>query len=90
MTLICAIIVTIFILCRKRLRKKRIINKSKNVHNIELEKVYEEINNEYDRNYEEMVDNEIYNYNIGNYDDINYSQLNIETNKTVEKTQILE
>jgi hypothetical protein len=72
------------------LRKKRIINKSKNVHNIELEKVYEEINNEYDRNYEEMVDNEIYNYNIGNYDDINYSQLNIETNKTVEKTQILE
>jgi len=90
LTQICAIIVTIFVLCRKRLRKKQIINKSKNVHNIELEKVYDKTNNEYDRNCEEMIDNEIYNYDIGSYDEINYNELNVETNKTVENTKIFE
>jgi hypothetical protein len=63
------------------LRKKRISNKSKNVHNIELEKVCDETNDEYDPNYAEMIDNEIYNYDIEVYDELNF-----EENKTAENT----
>ncbi len=66
---------------RKILRKKRISNNSKNIYSIGLDKVYDETNNEYDRNFEEMIENEIYNYDIGVYDELNF-----ETNKTVENT----
>jgi hypothetical protein len=71
------------------LRKKRFINKSKNVHNIELEANYYEIINENDQNYEEVIDNEIYDHDIGVYVEINYDELDFEKNKTVENTEIL-
>jgi hypothetical protein len=75
---------------RKTLRKNETINKSENVNNIESQDAYDDIDNQYDRNYYLRINHELDYYEIGVYDEINYDQLNVETNQTVEYLEILE
>ncbi len=49
-----------------------------------------DINNEYERNYYLRMNYKLDNYDIGVYEEINYNELIVETNKTVESTEILE
>jgi hypothetical protein len=76
--IICTIIGTIFIMRRKNLRKKRF--NSFNTKNLCINEIYEQIVNENDRNYYEIIDSNL-DENI--YDQINYDQLNAQTNQTV-------
>jgi hypothetical protein len=75
---------------RKKLRKNETISKSENVNEIELEEVYDDIENENDRIYYLRMNYKLDNYEIGVYDQINYDQLNVETNQTLEYLEILE
>ncbi len=79
--IICANIATIIVMRRKRSRKKRIkFCKSENHFNMEF--------NENDRNYLELIDNTLYNnYDIGVYEEINYNELDVEINQSVENTE---
>jgi hypothetical protein len=61
---------------RKNLRKKRI-----NTKNLCINEIYEQTVNENDRNYYEILDS---NLDENVYNQINYDQLNDETNETVE------
>jgi hypothetical protein len=56
---------------------------------IELEK-YDEINYEFNDNYYEIIDFESDEYEFREYDKISYDELDIEGNKIVEYTEILE
>jgi hypothetical protein len=60
---------------RKNLRKKRI--NLYNTKNLSINETYEQTINGNDRNYYEIIDQNI-------YDEINYDQLNAQTNQTVE------
>jgi len=61
---------------RKNSRKKRI-----NTKNLCINEIYEQTINENDRNYSEIIDS---NLDENVYYEINYDQLNVETNQTVE------
>jgi hypothetical protein len=61
---------------RKNLRKKRT-----NTKNPCINEIYEQTVNENDRNYYEILDS---NLDENVYNEINYDQLNDETNQTVE------
>jgi hypothetical protein len=73
---------------RKKLRKKQ-IKPEPNVNDIVSEEEYDDINNEYERNDYLRMNFNLDNYDIGVYEPINYSELNVETNESVEYTQIL-
>jgi hypothetical protein len=75
---------------RKKLRKNEMIRKSENVNHIELEEVYDEIDNQYDRNHYLSMNYKLDNYEIEVYDQINYDRLNVDTNQTLEYLEILE
>jgi hypothetical protein len=69
----------IFIIRRKNSRINRI--NSCNTKNLCINEIYEETNNENDRNYYEIIER---NLDENVYNQINYDQLNPETNETVE------
>jgi len=73
---------------RKKLRKKQ-IKPQPNVNDIVSQEEYDDINNEYERNDYLRMNFNLDNYDIGVYEPINYSELNVETNESVEYTQIL-
>jgi hypothetical protein len=73
---------------RKKLRKKQ-IKPQPNVNDIVSEEEYDDINNEYERNDYLRMNFNLDNYDIGVYEPINYSELNVETNESVEYIQIL-
>jgi hypothetical protein len=54
-----------------------------NVYDFVLEEDYDDINNEYDRNYFLRKNYELDNYDIGVYAEINYNQLNVGTNQSI-------
>jgi hypothetical protein len=83
--IICIIVGSIIVMLQKKLRKKQ-IKYEPNVHDIVLEEEYDDINNDYYLRMNFNLDN----YDIGANDLINYNQLNVETNESVEYTQILE
>jgi hypothetical protein len=68
---------------RKKLRKNETIRKSENVNDIELEEVYDNIDNQYDRNHYLTMNCKLDNYEIEVYDQINYDQLNVDINQTL-------
>jgi hypothetical protein len=68
---------------RKKLRKKQIKFRP-NVYEIVSEEEYNEINYERDPNHYLRMNFNLDNYDIGVYDEINYNQLNVETNESVE------
>jgi hypothetical protein len=67
---------------RKNLRKKRI-----NTENLCINEIYEQTNNENNRNYYEKIDR---NLDENVYNQINYDQLEAETNETVEYAVVCE
>jgi hypothetical protein len=69
---------------RKKLRNNYMRSQT-NVNELDIEEKYGVIGNEYDRIYYLRM-----NYDIGIYDEINNDELNVETNQTVECTEILE
>jgi hypothetical protein len=83
--IICIIIGTIFIMRRKNLRKRRF--NSCNTKNLCINEIYEETTNEYDRNYCEIIESYL-DENV--YNQINYDQLNAETNETDEYAAVCE
>jgi ABC-type transport system involved in multi-copper enzyme maturation permease subunit len=85
--IICIIIGSIIV--RKKLRKKQ-IKSEPNVNDIVSKEEYDDIYNEYDQNYYLRMNFNLDNYDIGVYHQINYDQLNVETNESVEYTQILQ
>jgi hypothetical protein len=64
---------------RKKLRKKQ-IKYEPNVYDIVSEEEYDDINNEYDRNYCLRMNFNLDNYDIGAHHRINYNQFNVQTN----------
>ncbi len=79
-----------FFMRRKNLRKNETISKSENVNPIQLQEVYDDIDNQYNRNYYLRMNYKLSNYEIVAYDRINYDQLSVETNRTVEYLEILD
>ncbi len=75
---------------RKKLRKNETISKSENVNHIQLQEVYDDIDNQYDPNYYLRMNYNLDNYEIAVYDEINYDQLSVETNRMVEYLEILD
>ncbi len=82
-----------FIIWRMVLKRKKFSRDLKNDNHlgfrIELEK-YDEINYEFNDNYYEIIDFESDEYEFREYDKISYDELDIEGNKIVEYTEILE
>ncbi len=81
--IICIIIGSIIVMRRKKLRKKQ-IKCEPNVYDIASEEEYGDINNECDRNYCLRMNFNLDNYDIRVYEEINYNQLNVETNESME------
>jgi hypothetical protein len=67
---------------RKNLRKKRI-----NTKNLCINEIYEETNDENNRNHYEIIES---NLDENVYNEINYDQLNAETNESVEYAAVCE
>ncbi len=85
--IICVIIGTIIIMRRMKLRKNQ-IKSVPNIYDFELEEVYDEVNNEYEPNHYLSMNLKLGNYDIAVYDQINQNELDVQTNETVECTQI--
>jgi hypothetical protein len=70
-----------------KLRKNQ-IKSVPNIYDFELEEVYDEVNNEYEPNHYLSMNLKLGNYDIAVYDQINQNELDVQTNETVECTQI--
>jgi hypothetical protein len=78
-------IIAIIVMNRKKLRKNQIRSQT-NVNELESEREYDDTGIEDDLNYYLRM-----NYNLNNvYEEINYDQLNVEKDETVEYTEIFE
>jgi hypothetical protein len=68
---------------RKKLRNNQ-IKCEPNVYDIELEEIYDDTNYEYNQNHYLRMNYKLNNYDIGVYDEINFDELYVETNQTLE------
>jgi hypothetical protein len=91
--IICAIVGAIIISCHKNSRLKQELETQKSLNNFgfveELER-YDDTRDEYDLNVYEFIDSDLDESDYREYEKVNYDELNVGGNQTVEYTQIFE